>query len=157
MQCIQDMYGFRAPNFWVTPWKSQVEAAQMIKNIQRPSLPPKKKLQRLWSFVWFFAPLLTNVGLCFLCFTTWPIPKAQLQGVCRREPDGQEEMIGQCTMNVQSEEHHDPWATLKSLSFSSVAKKPKCVSKPWFFFSTLKKTHKDRDWITPMYIYAKRI
>jgi hypothetical protein len=38
-----------------------------------------------------------------------PFTPRNLQGVCRREPDGQEEMIGQCMMNVQSEEHHDPW------------------------------------------------
>ncbi|CAL1166769.1 unnamed protein product [Cladocopium goreaui] len=34
-------------------------------------------------------------------------PELAILSVCRREPDGQEEMIGQCMMNVQSEEHHD--------------------------------------------------
>ena len=30
-------------------------------------------------------------------------------GICRREPDGHEESIGQCMMNVNSEEHHASW------------------------------------------------
>lgn len=33
-------------------------------------------------------------------------------GICRREPDGHEETIGQCMMNVKSEEHHASWPSL---------------------------------------------
>ena len=34
-------------------------------------------------------------------------PSVAVLSICRREPDGHEETIGQCMMNVKSEEHHD--------------------------------------------------
>ena len=49
----------------------------------------------------------------FMMITGCETVKASIPwGICRREPDGHEETIGQCMMNVKSEEHHASWPSL---------------------------------------------
>ena len=124
-----------------SPWKSQVEAAHMIKNIQRPSPPQKKKTSKIMILCMI---LCTTLGQCWsmflvfhhLAYSEGPAPRCLSSGAGWSGGDDR-------TMHDERAERRAPrpLGDLKIPELLECREETKmCVETMIFFFDTEKDT-----------------